>query len=129
MAAVVSPSPKGQVPNRIPSPMNSKSFTSSAYKEVAAKDHKEHSSIPGTIDELIRERAKTHPNSALLAYPKSSSGAADFVTYTARDLDRFAEAVAQKLQKNGLRAAVRSKLFSKHASTEFDRNPRLQRLK
>jgi hypothetical protein len=108
MAVIVSPSPKGQIPNGIPSQMNSKSFTTSTVKEVATQGHKEDPSIPRTIDELLRSRAETHPNSALLAYPKSSRGVADFVTYTARDLDRFAEAVARKLQKNGLRAAVRS---------------------
>jgi acyl-CoA synthetase (AMP-forming)/AMP-acid ligase II len=70
------------------------------------RSQKDTSASPNTIDELLRKRAETHPNQALLAYPKTFNGAADFVVYTARDLDRFADEVARKLQSNGLKPAV-----------------------
>ena len=68
--------------------------------------HKNTSTPPNTIDELLRNRVETHPNDPLLAYPKTFGAAADFVTYTAQDLDRFADEVARKLQSNGLKPAV-----------------------
>lgn len=107
MAAIVSPSATGPCPNGIlTSPTNSKNFTTATVKEVVTQSHKEHAAASSTIDELLRKRAETYPDTPLLAYPASIRGTADFVTYTAQDLDRFAEAVARKLQKNGLRPAV-----------------------
>jgi len=70
------------------------------------RSHKDPSAPPNTIDELLRKRVETHPNQALFAYPKTFNSAADFVAYTARDLDRFADEVARKLQSNGLKPAV-----------------------
>ena len=98
MAAVVSPSPETLL-----STINCKTF------DVPLNDVQSHKHIaapPNTIDELLRKRAETHPNHPLLAYPKTFVGAADFVVYTARDLDRFADEVARKLQSNGLKPAV-----------------------
>jgi len=91
--------------------MNSRVCTALSVKDVALHGREDHSWTPRTIDELLRKRAETHPNTPLLAYPNSVRGAADFVTYTAEDLDRFAEAIARKLQKNGLGLAVRSEEF------------------
>jgi len=111
MTAVVSPKHSGPCLNRLSLPMNSGVCTASNVKDVVLHGHEDHAWTPRTVDELLRKRAETHPKTPLLAYPNSARGAADFVTYTAEDLDRFAEAIARKLQKNGLGLAVCSEEF------------------
>ncbi|KLU85459.1 hypothetical protein MAPG_04483 [Magnaporthiopsis poae ATCC 64411] len=56
----------------------------------------------GTLDDLIRERASTTPDAALLTYPSSPVRGADWVEYTARDLDTFADEAAKELTGLGL---------------------------
>ncbi|ESZ94246.1 hypothetical protein SBOR_5380 [Sclerotinia borealis F-4128] len=55
-----------------------------------------------TIDDLIYNRSQTIPDVPLVAYPGSSRGRSDYVHYTARDLDRFADHGANAYTSIGL---------------------------
>ncbi|ATZ47711.1 hypothetical protein BCIN_03g00210 [Botrytis cinerea B05.10] len=55
-----------------------------------------------TVDDLIYNRSQTIPDVPLLAYPGSPKGRADYVHYTARDLDRFADHGANTYSSLGL---------------------------
>ncbi|QSZ28851.1 hypothetical protein DSL72_003356 [Monilinia vaccinii-corymbosi] len=44
-----------------------------------------------TVDDLVYNRSQTIPDVPLVAYPASLRGRSDYVHYTARDLDRFAD--------------------------------------
>ncbi|KAH7305946.1 hypothetical protein B0I35DRAFT_399895 [Stachybotrys elegans] len=55
---------------------------------------------PKTINELILQRAEVIPDQLLIAYPDENS---EWVEYTARDLDNFADEVAKKLSHLGLK--------------------------
>jgi len=59
-----------------------------------------------TINELLICRSETFPDAPLVAYPSTSRGRADYVDYTANDLDRFADEAAQKLTALGLQPQV-----------------------
>src|SRR5277367_194459 len=73
-------------------------------KQTSARNL-DHESIPGaqpnketllyTVNDLLVQRALSSPNVPLLAYPASRKGADDYVHYTARDLDRFADEAAK----------------------------------
>ncbi|KAL8377138.1 hypothetical protein RB595_008015 [Gaeumannomyces hyphopodioides] len=54
------------------------------------------------VDDLIRERASTIPDAPLITYPNSPVRCADWVEYTARDLDTFADEAAKELTGRGL---------------------------
>jgi hypothetical protein len=60
-----------------------------------------------TINELLINRADTIPDTPLVAYPASARGSRDYVNYTAKDLDRFADEAAIKLTALGLQLQVR----------------------
>lgn len=55
-----------------------------------------------TVDDLIYNRSQTIPDVPLLAYPGSLRGRSDYVHYTARDLDRFADHGANTYSSIGL---------------------------
>jgi hypothetical protein len=60
-----------------------------------------------SINDFIVHQAQTIPNTPLIGYPGSELGAADFVDYTAGDLDAFADEAAKYLSQLGLRPKVR----------------------
>ncbi|KAB8300552.1 hypothetical protein EYC80_000712 [Monilinia laxa] len=55
-----------------------------------------------TVDDLIYNRSQTIPDTPLVAYPGSLRGKSDYVHYTARDLDRFADHGANTYSSIGL---------------------------
>ncbi|KAI6503945.1 putative NRPS-like protein biosynthetic cluster [Pyricularia oryzae] len=55
-----------------------------------------------TVDDLIRDRAATIPDTPLITYPNSRTRCADWVEYTARDLDAYADEAAKELSRLGL---------------------------
>ena len=55
-----------------------------------------------TVDDLIHNRSQTIPDTVLVAYPGSPRGRSDYVYYTARDLDRFADHGANTYASIGL---------------------------
>lgn len=59
-----------------------------------------------TIDDLIVNRASTAPNEPVLGYPASPRGKDDYVYYSNKDLDQFADEAAKYLLTAGLPAKV-----------------------
>lgn len=59
-----------------------------------------------TVDDLIRDRAATIPDTPLITYPNSRTRCADWVEYTARDLDAYADEAAKELSRLGLNPKV-----------------------
>jgi acyl-CoA synthetase (AMP-forming)/AMP-acid ligase II len=59
-----------------------------------------------TISDLLSYQAKHIPDAPIIAYPGSDYGSSDFVEYTAKQLDQFADLVAHGLTKAGLRPSV-----------------------
>lgn len=59
-----------------------------------------------TVDDLLFSRSQTIPDVPLVAYPATPRGQADYVHYTARDLDRFADHGASKYASLGLVSQV-----------------------
>ncbi|KAM5344199.1 hypothetical protein ACJ41O_012736 [Fusarium nematophilum] len=55
-----------------------------------------------SVNDFIVHQAQTIPDTPLIAYPASELGAADFVNYTAKDLDVFADEAAKLLASQGL---------------------------
>lgn len=55
-----------------------------------------------TIDDVLRKLIRDAPDEPLVGYPESSHGVADYVYYTPRDLDRFANGAVQEYKKAGL---------------------------
>jgi hypothetical protein len=55
---------------------------------------------------LLFSRSQTIPDVPLVAYPETPRGRADYVRYTARDLDRFADHGAKKYASMGLVSQV-----------------------
>lgn len=55
-----------------------------------------------TIDDLLINRVQTSPNASLVAYPATLRGRSDYIDYTAKDLDRFADEAAKKFARPGL---------------------------
>ncbi len=60
-----------------------------------------------TVDDLIFNRGQTIPDVALVAYPATGRSRADYIHYTANDLDRFADYGAKKYASIGLISQVR----------------------
>ena len=60
-----------------------------------------------SINDFIIHQARSIPDTALIAYPATELGAADFVNYSARDLDTFADEAAKALASQGLVPKVR----------------------
>lgn len=59
-----------------------------------------------TINDLLVQRAQFMPDVSLLAYPGSQKGKDDYLHYTARDLDRFANEAAKKYLDLGISPKV-----------------------
>lgn len=60
-----------------------------------------------SINDFILHQAQSIPDTPLIAYPGSKLGAADFVNYSAKDLDIFADEAAKALSSQGLVPKVR----------------------
>lgn len=61
-----------------------------------------------SITDFMVYQAQTIPETPLIAYPATENGASDFVDYTARELDAFADEAARWLSRQGLRPTVGS---------------------
>jgi hypothetical protein len=61
-----------------------------------------------TVDDLLFNQSQTIPDVPLVAYPATARGRSDYVHYTAKDLDRFADHGAQKYASLGLQPNVLS---------------------
>lgn len=59
-----------------------------------------------SINDFIKYQATHIPESVVIAYPGSDYGASDFVDYTMRQLDEFADEAARSLTKIGLKPSV-----------------------
>ncbi len=59
-----------------------------------------------TVDDLLFNQSQTIPDVPLVAYPATARGRSDYVHYTAKDLDRFADHGAQKYASLGLQPKV-----------------------
>ncbi|TVY83631.1 Non-canonical non-ribosomal peptide synthetase FUB8 [Lachnellula suecica] len=55
-----------------------------------------------TINDLLLERTRSIPDEPLVGYPASTRGSNDYVYYTAKDLDRFADGAVKSLIDQGL---------------------------
>ncbi|KAF6835139.1 Iterative polyketide synthase CazM 2 [Colletotrichum musicola] len=55
-----------------------------------------------TVTDLLLRRVEEAPDVDVLAYPASARGRDDYVNYTAKDLDRFADEAARKYAQAGL---------------------------
>jgi hypothetical protein len=73
---------------------------------LGAKPNKE--AMLYTVNDLLVQKALSSPNVPLLAYPASPKGRDDYVHYTARDLDRFADEAVRTYIAMGLPIKVRS---------------------
>ncbi|KAK8196824.1 hypothetical protein IWZ00DRAFT_183202 [Phyllosticta capitalensis] len=56
-----------------------------------------------SINDLILHKAKTVPNTPLIAYPISKDGQSRLLEYTSRDIDLFVDATAKELDRLGLK--------------------------
>lgn len=59
-----------------------------------------------SINDLILHKAKTVPNTPLIAYPISKDGQSRLLEYTSRDIDLFVDATAKELDRLGLKPQV-----------------------
>jgi acyl-CoA synthetase (AMP-forming)/AMP-acid ligase II len=64
---------------------------------------------PYTINDLLVGRALSTPDAPLLAYPATSRGQDDYIHYTGRDLDRFADEAIRRFMSQGLMPKDESK--------------------
>lgn len=55
-----------------------------------------------TVDDLLVNRAFTSPDTLVLGYPASARGRSDYVYYSNKDLDRFADEAARNLLSLGM---------------------------
>ncbi|PQE30831.1 fungal specific transcription factor domain-containing protein [Rutstroemia sp. NJR-2017a WRK4] len=69
-----------------------------------------------TVDDLVFSRSQSIPDTPLVAYPGSSRSKSDYVHYTARDLDRFANNGANKYASIGLVPKVITRSSTPRAS-------------
>jgi hypothetical protein len=65
-----------------------------------------------TVNDLLVQKALSSPDAPLLAYPGSLKGTDDYVHYTARDLDRFADEAAKAYIAMGVPVKVRASIVS-----------------
>jgi hypothetical protein len=70
-----------------------------------------------TIDDLLRNRATTIPTVPIVAYPRTKKGLTDYVHYTAKDLDRFAEEAAKRYLEAGISSNVSADKFQSQTYT------------
>jgi hypothetical protein len=80
--------------------------TGSKLDSVAVAIDQAKSKTIYTVDDLLFNRSQTIPDVPLVAYPATPRGRADYVHYTARDLDRFADHGAKKYASMGLTVQV-----------------------
>jgi hypothetical protein len=59
-----------------------------------------------SVDDLLFNRSQTIPDIPLVGYPATARGRSDYVHYTARDLDRFADHGARKYASLGIEPKV-----------------------
>jgi hypothetical protein len=59
-----------------------------------------------SVDDLLFNRSQTIPDIPLVGYPATARGRSDYVHYTARDLDRFADHGARKYASLGIESKV-----------------------
>jgi hypothetical protein len=59
-----------------------------------------------SVDDLLFNRSQTIPDIPLVGYPATARGRSDYVHYTARDLDRFADHEARKYASLGIEPKV-----------------------
>ncbi|TLD05173.1 uncharacterized protein PgNI_09153 [Pyricularia grisea] len=80
------------------------SETSTPSKNISQSNGAAHNSTGHftTVDDLIRDRAASIPDTPLITYPNSRTRCADWVEYTARDLDVYADEAAKELTRLGL---------------------------
>jgi hypothetical protein len=64
-----------------------------------------------TMNDLILYKARTTPNTPLIAYPRSDSAGSELAEYTAKDLDHFADVVAKEFARSGLHPKVSTYQF------------------
>ncbi|CRG85128.1 L-aminoadipate-semialdehyde dehydrogenase [Talaromyces islandicus] len=57
---------------------------------------------PYIIDDVLRSLVRDAPDEPLVGYPKSAHGVIDYVYYTPRDLDRFANGAVKEYKRAGL---------------------------
>ena len=69
--------------------------------------------VHATIDDLLRSYVAEPVNTPLVGYPVH--GVSDFEEYTARDLDRFADAAVARYMNAGIEPAVSNCLSIFHA--------------
>lgn len=86
------------------------SSPASSYASSSVQTHIESDTI-FTINDLLLNRAKTVPEVPLVSYPATLNGLTDFVHYTAKNLDNFAEEAAKKYLQLGLIPNVSLSLF------------------
>jgi hypothetical protein len=82
------------------------STTASTLDNLDVKVNEIKTPILYTVDDLLFNRSQTIPDVSLVAYPGTTRGRSDYVHYTARDLDRFADHGAQKYASLGLQPEV-----------------------
>jgi hypothetical protein len=82
------------------------STTASTLDNVDVKVTEIKTPILYTVDDLLFNRSQTIPDVPLVAYPGTARGRSDYVHYTVRDLDRFADHGAQKYASLGLQPKV-----------------------
>lgn len=80
-------------------------YASSSTTTKTSEENKD-SDVLYTINDLLVHRARTAPDVPLVAYPASESGLTDYVQYTARMLDGFAEGTARAYLRLGLAPGV-----------------------
>lgn len=84
----------------IPSLDQEKASTTAVVAEAPVKFN--------SINDFVVYQGQTLPDTPLIAYPGSELGAADFVDYTAKELDQFADEAAKELASQGLTPTVRN---------------------
>ncbi|KAK8156696.1 hypothetical protein BKA80DRAFT_312992 [Phyllosticta citrichinensis] len=72
------------------------------YQDDAQNDSAEEGQL-NCINDLILHKARTVPNTPMIAYPASKDGGSLLLEYTSRDIDLFVDAVAKKLDHLGLK--------------------------
>lgn len=71
-----------------------------------------------SINDFIVHQAQSIPDTALIAYPSSELGAADFENYSAKHLDILADEAAKTLASQGLVPRVKTLPGATNTSTD-----------
>ncbi|KAK9473258.1 uncharacterized protein V1510DRAFT_364071 [Dipodascopsis tothii] len=65
-----------------------------------------------TVDDLIRARARSMPDTVLICYPEKETSLLDFVSYSARDLDTFADEAARSYLEMDIKTLIKDDLVA-----------------